>query len=64
MKTQGMPRAVKGRTGPGTCPHLMLIYLDGLDFLGCAEVCAGRTMRSILLTPVSVAMFPSNRTLR
>lgn len=45
------------------CPHLMLIYLDGLDFLGCAEVCGGRTVRSALLAPVFATTFPSNQTL-
>lgn len=64
MKTQGMPREGDGRIGHGVCPHLMLIHLDGLDFLGCPEVCGGRTMRSALLAAVSLTTVPpSNRTL-
>lgn len=59
MKIQGMPRKVEGRTGHGVCPHLMLIHLDGLDFLGCAEVCGERTMRRARLAPISLAAISS-----
>lgn len=64
MKTPEMPRKEEGRTERGVCPHLVLIDLDCLDLLGCAQVCRGRTARGILLASGSLTTsLPSDATL-
>lgn len=35
-------------------PYLVLVDLDRLDFLGCAEVCGERTIRGTLSAPASL----------
>lgn len=45
--TGGCPGRKEGGQNVGVCPHLVLIDLDCLDLLGCAQSARGRTSRGI-----------------